>query len=301
MPFSLICLSIAIVYFAYVLGNVGNKIPQLSKTADNVEKHIPLLLQELEGYRLLIPDILAETKAYRENIPVLLKRVDDLQSEIKVIRKEIPKTIDKTLPPLISQAEKIQRQIEQFNQQLPEMLKTVNQTTATLEKTNQQVANIVALIPEVLAESEIIRANIPGYFDRADMVVSGAKSVTEDAGKGLFTGLIKGIISTPFDLLFSSGKMLGVDLKYKHLYTDEDFKQVQILTEELLKSEKESRKAWRNPDSKNQGTVTVKEPYMYQGKKCRLLVYEIKASKGKKETINKDVCLNEKEQWQQAD
>jgi archaellum component FlaC len=296
--FALVSISVALAYLAYALVLTVNTIPTVMVRVDKLEKQLPLIVAEFSAYRKIIPDIIVETQAYRAQIPAILTRIDDINEQVKALRTDIPYLLDKNLPPVLAKTETLQQQINDLYLQLPAILASVERSILVLENSNKQIANVVDSMPLLLAESQAIRAAIPGYLDQAEYLVNETKNISEDAGKGMFTGIIKGIISTPFALLNAPRKMLGSGLDNPYLYTDEDYELVYKTTAELLGSKNLTSKTWRNPKSKNQGKVVLGEIYNYKNMVCRIVTYHIQADKGQRETLMKDMCLNSESQWQ---
>jgi|GEM_PF-2477210 len=301
LSIALLALAGAIVYLAYALIKVATIVPPALTRVDQVNQQIPAILEVAQEYRTVVPDILDEMSAVRQQIPDILARVDRLQMQVDALQQDIPLLIDNNVPAILARVDKMQLQIEQVQAELPKILSTMDSTTQVIAETNQQIANITPLIPQILQEVATVRGEIPGYFDRAEGLVADTRDVTEEAGKGMFTGLLKGIVSAPFELLRAPANMFGDDLKNKRFFTNEDFELSLNSAKYVLSQRELTSNSWRNPETKNEGKVTAIEDYQFKGRHCRKISLMFVTANGKKEELQRDACINENGQWEQVD
>jgi len=163
-------------------------------------------------------------------------------------------------------------------------------TKEVKEFRTQLMPNITDLVSEV----QLTREEIPGYLDRADGIVGKAKGISEDTGKGLISGIVKGVVFAPFNLiggLFSSGddKLTGTDKRMLKSGLRSLFK----------RDELNYVKKWNNPNSSRSGTLAIIKTD--RKNKCRTVKVEIKEN-GKNE-MDKEVvfCRNSENRWKPKD
>ena len=295
---ALVLLSISIAYFTYGIIQVGNNI---IRSVDKIDNQLPKVLEELEAYRKIVPEILAESQAYRVQIPQVFQRVDKMQEQLDSVSVQFDSALNNNLPSLITRTDKMQSQIDQFYTELPKILTRVDNTSKVLANTNKNIAEISNQIPFVMAEVSAVREVIPGYLSRIEGIVAESKDITEEAGKGVFTGLIKGIVSAPFELLKTPKKMFGDDFQLKRFFTEEDLKMSLDTTIAVLSKDELSSQNWRNPETKNEGKVSAVEEYQFKARRCRKLQFRMLAANGQKEELSRDACLNEDGQWERME
>jgi len=297
--FALFALALAIAYFAFALASIARHIPDflaqveelrqqagatvekvnpiveavpdILSVADNISTTIPAIVNESEQYRALVPQILQEIEANRAQIPIILQQVD-----------------------------LVQKQVDGLHKDLPEVLSTIGQASATIAETNKQVADIIPLVPPVLDQIEQTRVDIPVYLTRVENIVASSREVTEEAGKGAVTGVFKGIIATPFDLLKGGKDFLVSGFESKNDYTEKDLELVFEAAKSVLESERITSKSWSNPDSGHSGQISMIKQYQKKGLECKQINVMFRTKNGNEENSEESVCLNENGQWEQA-
>ena len=286
--FSLLALACALTYFGYALIRVVDQIPgvlehldKTSKTVEPITAQIPDVLDTVNQVSASIPSVVEEAKAYRQLVPEILTEV---------------KTIRETLPDVLSRVDAIDSRVQEVNAQLPSILKTADSAVLAVNQTNQTVKEVAPLVPDVLDEVEKTRAEIPGYITRVEQVVASAKDISEEAGKGAVKGVLKGIITTPFDFLAGAEKRLVERFKGDVKLTEEDAHFVTESIKVLLSDESINRKTWSNEETGNHGRVDVLKRYQGTEGKCVSLSMVIVAEDEEK-TAARDVCQDASGRW----
>lgn len=280
---SLVLLACSITYFAYSLIRIGQHIPAIISQVSTINEQINQTVEKAEPLLVLAPTIVNEVGNIRELIPQVL-------AEVEAVRL--------TLPSILERVDKLDAQVGSLQKNLPEILATVNDTVVVVHETNRTVEKIIPLVPDVLTEVEKTRNEIPSYLTRVEGMIENAKGISEDAGMGAVTGFFKGIIATPFELLRGTGDLIRSSLEDENMVTDEDLKLVSKASEELLKSDEMETIHWENPTSGNEGGVTLVKSSQNKGQECKTLLFSFKAKSGKKDSVKKDVCLNDENKWQ---
>jgi len=285
---ALFALAGAIVYLAVAIIKVAQQIPailqqveQVNATAiDAVDKANPVI-EAVPGFVLglqdtnhLIPQILKEAEAATSQIPAILQRVDS-----------------------------IQQQLDALHNDLPGVLKVVEQTNKTINETNTQIEAALPLVPLVLAQVEQTRDVIPDYLTRVENLVDSTRELSEEAGKGAVSGVLKGILTSPFGLLKNTRDLLFSGFSSELGYTEEDFERVYKAAIELLNSAdaENQTKTWRNTKSGNSGEIRVTDQYSREGSDCKQVELLFRAKKGTEESLEKQVCMSDSGQWELVD
>ena len=286
--FSLLALACSLTYFGYALIRVIEQIPkvleQLDKTSMTVEPitaQIPDVLETVNQVSATIPSVVEEAKAYRQLVPEILAEV---------------KTLRETLPEVLSRVDAIDTRVQEVNAQLPSILDTADSAVLAVNQTNQTVKEVVPLVPDVLDEVEKTRAEIPGYITRVEQVVASAKDISEEAGKGAVKGVLKGIITTPFDFLAGAEKSIMNRFKGDIKLTEEDAHFVTESIKVLLSDESINRKTWSNEETGNHGRVDVLKRYQGAEGKCVSLSVVIETG-DEEQAAARDVCQDASGRW----
>ncbi|WP_197469244.1 hypothetical protein, partial [Oleiphilus sp. HI0125] len=109
-------------------------------------------------------------------------------------------------------------------------------------------------------------------------------------------GVLKGIITTPFDFLASAEERLFDRFKGDVNITQEDTHLVTESIKVLLSDQSLSRKTWSNDATGNYGHVDVLKRYQGSEGKCVSLSMVIVAD-GEEESLVRDVCQDDAGNW----
>ena len=264
LAFSLICLAGSIVYFTVELGNVSKEIPDILDSIETTADKVEPVVKEVGQFRELIPTITNEVSAIRKQVPSII-------SEVSEVRKQIPDIL---------------KEVKEVRQQIPIIVK--------------EVEKIRPLVPQVLEEVKKTREAIPPMLSKADKIVSKAKDIGKKTSEGAVTGVFTGILKAPFKIVGGFGKAIfgGLTDEIEGVTTKDKMLSENAAKELLSSGEPWQTKTWSNPDSKNSGSVTLKEMTEIDQRSCRTLNFKIKVDN--KNRVNRDVtiCLNEDSEWE---
>jgi surface antigen len=277
LAFSLICLSGSIVFFAIQFIHTKREIPAILSGIESATEKVETVVKEAERVRALIPSITKEVAETRKQVPSILKEASEFRRQIEAI---------------VEEADKI-------NQQIPAALEEVKETRQQMQIIIEEVNKIRPLVPLVLDEVKKTREAIPSMLLQADKIVTNAKQIGKTTTEGAVTGVVTGIIKTPFEIAGGLGKAIfkGLGENAEEL-TEKDMELIKLATYQILSTAKlgHTRK-WSNQQSGNDGTVAMKKFSDIDGRDCRILNYIIRIDH--KERINKDVsfCLDQDSIW----
>ncbi|MCF6210693.1 MAG: hypothetical protein L3K24_08510 [Gammaproteobacteria bacterium] len=290
--YSQILLALAIVFLAFSLIKISSHIPEVlhvidktSPQVDTIVDEITLIREEVKLVRLLVA----------KQTPEILAQVENALPVIEQVVAESER-YSSQLPSIIEQIEKLTQNVQQLEKSLPSILQRVDAVTAT---TNNTIAEVALWRPhsrDYLAEMALYRENIPQYLTRAEYIVSDAKSIGKEASSGIATGLFKGVISMPFDVISGLVGIVGLSsLSAKHLTaTDVNLMKEKIIA--LLNDENQTKAVWQNVDSRNRGRIIKGELIRKNQKNCHYLTFKNYFGK-EKETLKKLMCLDSEGLW----
>lgn len=286
---SLFALAIAIAYFGYQISLVTSKLPDILDSVNNtanqiepvlneineIKEFIPPILDETGRIRELVPDILEEVAATRESIPPVLKEVAATRETIPLILDEVSAT-RKAVPPILDEVEKTRKE-------LPAILKTVDNATTTLNNTNKEI--------------EATRNAINPALDRAEAMIADAKTIGKKTTEGAITGVVTGVVKTPFSLLGFGPSSPEDDVTGLSAFSDKDKKIAENALAKLTLKPVGSTQEWNNPETGLSGKITYVSDYESKGKDC--VVLRNQAMKGGKQIVNKQfgMCRDENDAW----
>ena len=267
LAFSLICLSVSIIYFTIQLSDISKEIPDVLMSIEQTTDKIGPVIKEVESARELIPPITNEVMEIRKQIPSIVKEVSEVKAQIPTILEEV-KEVRQKIPLIIEEVEKIR-----------------------------------PLVPLVLDEVKTTREAIPPMLSKAEKIVANAKQMGKTTTEGAVTGIITGIIKTPFKITGDLGKSLFGDLrKNAEEVSDEDIELIKVaLNQVLFSGQIGYTQKWSNPQSSNDGTVTLKKSMEIDKQYCRIIGFKIRIDN--EDRINRDVtfCLNEHSEWKEME
>jgi len=220
-------------------------------------------------------------------------------------------------------------QVEAINRQVDPILQRVDETVAVVDKTQQQIPQIVAatdnaivalnqtrkevvpLVPKTLEEIRLTREAVNPTLDRVEDLVddaflkaqqtiesaeSAGKQASEGAVKGLFTGLIK----LPFQLVgtLASPIVKNIDPDVAKLITEEDIELMVEAGNSVIKSGKVDReRRWENPASGNSGSITITRYFELKGLECVEARVRINNRRRQIQDKRNEFCRDAEEKW----
>lgn len=280
-------LALAISYFAFVLVEVKNALPEIVDGIKEAEDKFQPILDEVAEIRMLVPGIVNEVEQVRLTIPPIVKEVENIRGEIPVIlaevgeiRKQIPE-ITKDVEAIVAQIPPILKEVEALRTQtIPPILEEVAALrTQTIPPILDEVAAIrTTTIPPILDQVESIHGDIPGYFDRADRIVAEAKTAGQEASEGAVKGVFTGIIKAPMSLVSGLGGAMGGKIEA----TPEDTEIALQAAAIVFQSDKKgTSQSFENPETDLSGTITLRSIRKVDGRTHKT-VRLVASKKGKK-------------------
>lgn len=229
----MLALACALTYATFQLGSLWRTMPELLAQLDKTSDKLHPALQEAASVRKLIPPILDEVKAVRELVPPALE-------EVKAVRE--------ALPPI------------------------VNTSASSIKEASKAVLAVEPHITPVLAEVRKTREALPSIIAQADKVVGSASQAGNKAGQGAVQGVLTGIILSPFRLIGGAGMGLFsiMGLSEKSGLTTEDERYASAAMQTALDNAGKigAIQSWRNPVSKNSGSVVLAKRDDRNGTPC---------------------------------
>ena len=286
-------LAAAIVYFAWQLALINDKIPAITGSVDQVSQQIEPVLaevreirQEIHQLQSLVPPILTEVGAVRQQIPAVV-------AEVAQVRQQIPHILT---------------EVAQVRAQIPPLLATADQAIIALNTTRDDV---VPLVPLALDEIRLTRESIEPTLDRVEYMVDDAFSKADsailsagDAGKkaseGAVSGFFTGLIKLPFQLVgtLASPVVKSVDADVlKQL----DEKDIELIAEAANRavdaSGRSEEQYWENPQSGKSGSIHVLRNFESRGFECLEARIVIRHKSRQLSDETNQFCKNAEDRW----
>ena len=247
-------------------------MPAALETFERAQGRIPEILTELQQYRAVVPEILEVAVAIREQVPEALTAVAGLQERADILQQELPR-----------------------------ILNLSGEAVATVRATDASLRQGLELVPEILAESRAVRDTIPPSLDRLDALLAGASTASKSAGRGVWRGFVRGVLSTPLDLLRDAEEALLRRVVYDGNASTDDFDAINEVAAELLEETGdtgETERSWVNPNTGNGGSVELHDRFERDGRECRRLDVVLRPKDGETEGFGKDVCRDARGNWE---
>ena len=283
---SLVTLALALAYFGYglhravdtlrpVAGEIASITAQIEATRQTLEPLIeatPVALDQVERVQERVPEILAELERYRVLVPEVLAEIEAVTA--------------------------IEDRVAALQADLPRILSVSEEAISTARDANTSIQQGVALVPEILSESEALRNTIPPSLDRLDTLLEGASKASKSAGRGVWRGFIRGVISTPIDLLRDAEETLLRSVVFDGKASSEDFESLNEVADELLSTQGETQRNFVNPSTGNGGSIELVDRFERDRRECRRLRIVLQPREGVPEEFGKTVCLDERGGWE---
>jgi surface antigen len=228
----------------------------------------------------------------RTQTPDLLAQVENTSEKIAPVIHEIA-NIRQTIPPILEQ-------VEASRKEIPAILSSIDNVSEAAGAIAKEVGEVRVIMPDILAELQKTRQAIPGMLEQAGQVADKAQNVAKDAGKKAGSGVVKGIVASPFYILGDVSKSVASHLGIKNTkeLTDEDFELIRANVLAVLEDEEiGSTITWENPEEKNRGTATLNRQFERDGQTCKEIRVKIWARKKKIHDVLLEMCRQEDGSW----
>jgi uncharacterized protein YoxC len=225
-------------------------------------------------------------------LPNILEQVGKTSEKLSPVMKEISE-ISQTIPPILDQ-------VEATRNEIPAILSSVDKISGAANALSQEAGEVRLIMPEILTELQKTREAIPSMLEQADQVVGKVQKVAKDTGKDVGSGLVKGIVTSPFSIVGGMGKSVAshLGLKNTEALTGEDFELIRANMITVLESEeKDSTISWENPEEKNRGTISLERQFKKDGRTCKEIRVKIWTRKKKIHDVLLEMCPQEDGTW----
>jgi surface antigen len=246
--------------------SIIKSVDETVKVVDDINQQIPNILQQVELSRTTISDVVRESDQYSSQLPNLFLKLDAFEKQLRDVQK-----------------------------QLPSVLKRIDAVVISTNSTIDEVAKWRPHSKRYLTQIEHSREDIPKYLTRVEDIVVDAKSIGKEAGSGLFIGLVKGVVSLPFDVVSGLKGLVDENSRSAKYLTDSDIAQIQESTIKLLDSSSQETK-WNNSETTNHGLIVKGNIRKSRGKNCRRLTLTNYFNR-EKEVLTEVMCKNEEGIW----
>lgn len=296
---SQLVLAAAIAYLAYSLTQISQQIPNALKLVDETTKSV-------EKFQPQIDQIIEQVDEINQQIPNILAQVEQTRPLISETLAESDK-YSSQIPALLEHLTKVEQQVANIEKQLPEVLVRIDNLVTTTNNTTKELALWRPHSTEYIKQLEYSREDIPQYLTRvegiaddAQTLIADAKTIGSDTSSGLVTGLFKGVVSLPFNVVSNLTGIVDSSSQSAKYLTADDIALMQESAITVLSSNKLKEKSWRNKESGHYGKVNQGKEFKRNGTQCYQLTFTNYFNKNK-ETLNEDACLNSEGLWQIKD
>jgi len=297
LALGLILLAGAMAWLAYSIQGVTRELPAVMTRVDDINTRIDAIVETIPLITAELPPILEEVGKLRETVPPILAEVEHIRKAVPPILAEVEQ-VREAIPPILTRIDSIQEQITEVEKNLPLIAETVDTAAGAVNTVATQVEATLPRVDKALLEVEAIRGEIPGTLDRVEGIVADSQQIVGRASEDAVTGVMKGVITSPFRLLKDAGNSITDSLFTTQKMTTEDERQFEEATKRLLHDMDLKSVKWSNPKSGNKGKVALVKAFKDSGISCVSLKFDLNPKFGKKESAVKTACLAKDGSWQ---
>ena len=338
--FSIICLALAIGYFAFEVHQFLKGFPeilvQMEKTSVEISpviegiaetsRNIGPIAEDVEKVAEFSPSIIAEIKATREALP-------DILSRTAVVTEQIDKTTQ-LLPDVLEE-------IRQFRADIPEVLDEIRWTREVICDATEKVHRVQEQVPLLIAESENIRKDLPMAMQSLDKASDSIQSFSAEMGeiRPMIPAVLEEVGKTreaipemldQAERITTQGKKFGADAgqgvvsglirvfnpitiskQLKELVlpgkdirglTGEDIELIRATTLKVVETgDVGTVLKWENPKSGNHGRYKILRAFTEDLIACKEIKMEIWINDDKSHDVNVVFCRQEDGSWIRKD
>jgi len=271
----LLSLAAAIIFFSFEVQQLRKQLPTILNQVDETVQRVSPIIDELSTLQKFLPQIIEQSQGYQQLIPEVLARIDIINQQVPIITNEVS-IISQSIAPIL-------KQTETWRLELPMLLKRVDETNKTIASTNLQIEQLLPTIPLILAESEALRNDIPVMLSEADTLIEKAEQAGQNASKGVVTGFVGGILSTPFSLIGKLSENTIKILRFQDPDTlskqDKQFYN-QAMNRLMKKPIEGNSQSWKNVNTGNKGTITISEVVQKEQQSCYQFISQFVIAEG---------------------
>lgn len=286
-------LAIAIAYFAYALLSFTQQVPGFIQALDRVTPHVNTIVEEVS---LVREEVTQVRQVIDKELPNIISQVD---SSLPLVEEGLSqsKYYSQQIPELFKHLSKVEEQVAEIQQVLPDVLNRIDSIVLMADKTTAELSQWRPHSTQYLAELEKSREDIPQYLTRIEYIVNDAKSIGKEASSGLVSGFFKGVISLPFEVVSGLTGIIDSNSKSAKLLTAADVTLLQERTIELLENNTQQNIFWQNSQTGNRGRILKGDEFEQKGLLCHELTF-INNLKGQEETLKELMCEDKQGLWQ---
>lgn len=300
---------VAALIVALSLGFAVWQIPAFLQRVDRALDLVEQLNQGITPTLEQLPSTLQSVDTVAQHVPQLVGVLEQTGQQVQtLVQDEVPKvvaiadraalTADRAVTVADQSVSKVVKTTGQVNDTLRQYHSATLQALKTADALNQTVVNYQPSLDEAVRQIALTREAVPGYLDKTDALIAHAGQLTEDAGSNMFTGLVKGIVKAPVNLLRDSTSSLVGDLTHADKLTEDDLIQITASVGELLADVKGQPRKWSNAASGNQGQVALAGAFTRAGRSCRTIQFQVSYANGGADEGNRNVCQGDDGKWQ---
>lgn len=297
---------------ALSLGFAVWQIPAILERVDRTLNLAETLGQGLDPTFVQLPETLKSVDAVAQQVPQLVAVLERTDQHVEsLVTSEVPKmvaladravsTADRAVSVADQSVAKMVKATTQVNETLRQYHPTTQQALKAADALNQTVANYQPSLDEAVRQIALTREAVPDYLAQTDALISHAGQLTEDAGSNMLTGLVKGIVKAPVNLIRDSTSNLVGNLRNADKLTDEDLGQITGSIGALLADPQGQARSWSNERSGNRGEISLLGSFTREGQACRKLQLQISFKNGGSEQTERSVCQGQDGMWQRSD
>ena len=169
-------MALALIYFSTALLLFVHEVAETRKA-------IPILIEKL--------DSIENSQNIREVLRLaaqITQNTVQISDEISAFRKDLPA---------------IYTEVEKTRNVIPGILEELRAVRGDLPAFYAEVEKTRAIVPEILEEVRALRKELPRLMAETGALIDRAEKASDEAGKGAVHGVIKGIITTPINVIES--------------------------------------------------------------------------------------------------
>ncbi|MGB0937061.1 MAG: RT0821/Lpp0805 family surface protein [Colwellia sp.] len=294
-------LALAIAWLAYSLTKVATQVPVILQAVDKASITVEGLKPEIEDIMKTVDEAVRVVDETVKVVDGINQQIPDILNQVELTRPTISEVVQESqqyssqLPTLFLKLDSLEKQLQDIQKQLPSVLKRVDAIVLSTNSTVDEAAKWRPHSQRYLAQIEYSREDIPQYLTRVEDIVVDAKSIGKEASSGLFVGLVKGVVSLPFDVVSGLKRLVDENSRSAKYLTDSDIVQIQESAIKLLNSSSKEMK-WNNPETRNHGLIIKGKMSKSRGRNCRKLTLTNYFNK-EKEVLKELMCKNEEGIW----
>lgn len=293
---AIILLAGSMAWLAFGLVSVSRQIPEMMTRVDAVNTRVDAVVSVIPLVTEAIPPLLDEVAEVRKVLPSVLAEVGSVRGTVDGVVKEAGQ-IRAEIPAILSRVDRIEGEIARIEKALPDILKSVDGASSAVNRAATQVKEALPRVDGVVAEAQAVRHALPTTLDRVEEIVADAHSIGTQASQGAVTGVVKGIITSPFRLLADAGESITGIFRGSSDMTADDEVRMQEAATLLLQEMSREATVWASPVSGNGGRITIERRYESGGRPCVELLFELKLKSGRTESIRRMACKGDEGNW----